>query len=186
VVSRLARWYLVLHGVKVGKGLIMQSFAFCRRNPEAILEIGENVKILNNLEENPAGIAHRSVLVAAFPGARLIIGNNVGISGAIIYCVKEIVIEDYVLIGAGVKVYDTDFHPIDAEARRANDQTMVNSSPVHICRDAWIGAGATILKGVTIGSRSIVAAQAVVTSDVPADTIVAGIPARVTGKINIS
>lgn len=184
VVSKFARCYLVLQGVKIGKGLSMYTFPFCRRNSSAIFEIGQNVKILNKLEENPAGITHRTVLVAAFPGARLMIGNNVGISGAIIYCTKEIVIEDYVLIGAGAKVYDTDFHPIGAEARRINDYAMVNSAPVHICRDAWIGAGAMILKGVTIGNRSIVAAQAVVTRDVPSDTIVAGSPARVIRQIN--
>lgn len=56
--------------------------------------------------------------------------------------------------------------------------------PVHICRRAWIGAGASILPGVTIGENSVVGAGSVVTKDVPADTIVAGNPARIIRKID--
>ena len=55
----------------------------------------------------------------------------------------------------------------------------VELNPVHIEENAWLGANATILPGVTVGKNAIVAAGAVVTKDVPANTIVAGIPARV-------
>jgi acetyltransferase-like isoleucine patch superfamily enzyme len=51
--------------------------------------------------------------------------------------------------------------------------------PIHIKRNVWIGAGATILPGVTIGENAIVAAGAVVSRDVPANTIVGGIPAKI-------
>lgn len=50
---------------------------------------------------------------------------------------------------------------------------------VHIKQNAWIGAGATILPGISIGENAVVAAGAVVTKDVPANTVVAGIPAKV-------
>ena len=59
-----------------------------------------------------------------------------------------------------------------------NRATMI-PSPIHIGRNVWIGSNATVLPGVTIGDRAIVAAGAVVTTDVPENTIVGGVPARI-------
>jgi len=175
------RAYLLAWGVHVGGDLRMYSLPICRRHRQATIRIGSHVGICNKLTENLAGVLHPTVLVAASPQARLVIGDHVGISGAVIYCTREIVIEDYAALGANVKVYDTDFHPLDHAARRASGPAA--SKPVRICQDAWIGADATILKGVCVGARSIVAAGAVVTKDVPPDTIVAGVPARVIGAV---
>jgi acetyltransferase-like isoleucine patch superfamily enzyme len=143
------------------------------------------VTILNKLSENPAGISHRSVLIAG-PNATLTIGNHVGISGAIVYCAKEITIEDWITIGAGVRIYDTDFHAVSAVDRRNNNVAAVRTSAVRVCTDVFIGANAMILKGVTIGPRAIVGAGAVVTSDVPGDSVVAGVPARPISTYNIN
>jgi len=176
---RIARIYLKLHGVKLKQGLCIYSLPLCRRHPLATIEIGSNVIISNKLSENMAGITHRSVLWASKPGARLIIGNNVGMSGVILCCTTQIIIEDYVNLGAGVMIYDTDFHPIDAYARRVHDKNKIKSASVHICEDAWIGTEAIILKGVTVGKRAVIAARAVVTSDIPDDCIAAGVPAKV-------
>lgn len=184
--SRLAKINMKLWGVKYGDGLRVHSIPVCRRHPEATIILGSQVTILNRISENPAGISHPTVLSAYVSGARIEIGNHVGISGAVIYCMRNIVIEDYVMIGAGAKIYDTDFHPIEALPRRVNDRKKINCAPVRICRDAWIGADATVLKGVVIGERAVVAAGAVVTKDVPPDTIVAGIPAREIGKVDNS
>jgi acetyltransferase-like isoleucine patch superfamily enzyme len=185
VMSRIARGYLILHGVKIKEGLWMNTLPFCRRHQLASIEIGSNVRINNKLYENPAGISHRSVLVANRPGARLVIGNHVGMSGVVLYCTTNIIIEDHVNLGVGVMVYDTDFHPINAYARRVRGDKSVKSAPVRICEDVWVGANATILKGVTIGERSIVAAGAVVIKDVPNDVIVAGVPAKIVKHLNI-
>ncbi len=175
--------YLRRHGVRYGDNLCIWSRPVCGRNAEATITIGDNVTILNQLIENTAGITHPSVLVASEPGASLSIGNHVGMSGVIIHCSVKITIEDYVNLGADAKVYDHDFHPLDPSARRAHDKTQILRKPVRICQDAWIGAGATVLKGVTIGQRAIVGAGAVVTRDVPADAVVGGAPAKVIGSI---
>ena len=58
------------------------------------------------------------------------------------------------------------------------DHSLLVCKPVHICRNAWIGAGATILPGVTVGENAVVAAGAVVTKDVAPNTIVGGNPAK--------
>jgi len=83
-----------------------------------------------------------------------------------------ITIEDQVMIGPRVNL-TTENHPLNPADRRA----MV-CKPILIKRNAWIGAGVTILPGVTIGKNAVVAAGAVVTKDVPDNTVVAGVPAK--------
>jgi acetyltransferase-like isoleucine patch superfamily enzyme len=84
------------------------------------------------------------------------------------------------LLAGGVSIADYDGHPLNAEARRAGETSpLAEVRPVTIGDDVWIGTGATILKGVIVGDRAIVGAHAVVTKDVPPDTVVAGNPARV-------
>lgn len=156
----------------------MWSFPVCRRHPQASIEIGSNVVIQNKLDENLAGILHRCVFVANEPGAALRIGDHAGMSGVILYCTVSITIGNHVNLGAGARIYDTDFHPIDAQARRNKEASAIAKAPVTIEDDVWIGSNAIVLKGVRIGARSIVAAGAVVTKDIPPDTIVAGVPAQ--------
>lgn len=139
------------------------------------IEIGENVTIVNDTKYNRAGINHPTQLVAA-AGGHLRIGNHVGISGASIFCVKSIEIGNYVLIGASCRIYDTDFHPINYRDRRESKKAA--SAEVVIQDDVWLGANVTVLKGVTIGARSIIASGSVVTRDIPADTLAGGIPAK--------
>ena len=83
------------------------------------------------------------------------------------------------LLSGGVSVSDYDGHPTDAVLRRTSPAPRESIEPVVIGDDVWIGAAARILKGVTIGDRSIVGAGAIVTKDVPPDVVVAGNPARV-------
>jgi acetyltransferase-like isoleucine patch superfamily enzyme len=161
----------------------MFSLPICWRHPDATIRIGSNVCIYNKIQENLAGICNPTVLVAERAGAVLEIGNHVGISGAVLFCAEHIVVEAYVNIGVGVRIYDTDFHPISWKERRINLKDTVSTKPVRICQDAWIGTNAIILKGVTIGERSIVAAGAVVTADVPPDCVAAGVPAKVVKRL---
>lgn len=139
--------------------------------------------ILNELAENPAGITHRTVLCTDRPNAQLLIGDQVGMSGVIICASERISIGDRVLLGADCAIYDTDFHPLDAQARLVNDLSKVGVKPVVVGSDVWIGARAIVLKGVTIGDGAIIAAGAVVTRDVPPGAIVAGVPAKVVRQL---
>jgi maltose O-acetyltransferase len=81
---------------------------------------------------------------------------------------------DYTLFGPAVQVY-TATHPLDAELRR----TQEFGKPVEIGSDVWVGGGAIICPGVTIGSRSVVGAGSVVTRDLPDGVFAAGNPCRV-------
>ena len=94
------------------------------------------------------------------------------------YDLGGIDIGDAVMIGPNVSLI-TSGHPLEPSRRRDG----VVARPIVIERNVWIAAGATILGGVTVGENSVVAAGAVVTRDVPADTLVAGNPARVVRSI---
>jgi acetyltransferase-like isoleucine patch superfamily enzyme len=99
---------------------------------------------------------------------------------------RSVEIGRHCLLASGVSIADYDGHPLDPVARRqgaTSPKTAIHS--VVIGDDVWIGAGATILKGVHIGDRAIVAARAVVTKDVPTDCIVAGNPARVVRRLTM-
>lgn len=84
-----------------------------------------------------------------------------------------ITIEDNVLIAPKVSLL-SEGHPLEPENRHA-----LIPKPIHIKKNAWIGAGATILQGVTIGENAVVASGAVVSKDVPDNVIVGGIPAKI-------
>ena len=88
-----------------------------------------------------------------------------------------IFIKDHVLIGPGARLITVN-HLTDPKKRRG-----LWVAPIVIKKNAWIGANATILPGVTVGENAIVAADATVTKDVPANVVVAGTPAKIVKTI---
>ncbi|MDR3075392.1 MAG: sugar O-acetyltransferase [Candidatus Methanoplasma sp.] len=113
-------------------------------------------------------------------GFNIKLGKNVLINyDCVLLDCGEISVGNNVLIGPGTKIV-TAKHPLDA-GKRAD--WSVTCAPVNIGDDVWIGAGAVILPGVSVGARSVIGAGSVVTKDVPPDTIVAGNPARILRKL---
>ena len=128
---------------------------------------------------------------------KITIGNHSYIGGGAYISRSSITIGNNVTIAWGGTVYDHDSHSLDYMERRKDiddelndirngrnfiqnkDWSNVNSKPIVIKDDAWIGMNVIILKGVTIGEGAIVGAGSVVTKDVPAWTVVAGNPAKV-------
>jgi acetyltransferase-like isoleucine patch superfamily enzyme len=112
---------------------------------------------------------NRKTLVTGW--GKLRIGDRVFLNtGVFVSCVHEITIGNDVAIANDVYLTDSDSHGVEGR--------KVREAPIRIGDGAWIGARAIILPGVTIGSRALVAAGAVVTRDVPNDTLVGGNPAR--------
>ena len=89
-----------------------------------------------------------------------------------------ITLEDNVQIGPNVTIV-TDNHDFD-------DRYVLKCRPVHIGRNAWIGANAIIMPGVTVGENAVIGGGAVVTKDVPANTIVGGNPAKVLRSLQVA
>ncbi len=113
-------------------------------------------------------------------GLEIRVGHKVFINQCCtIYDMGGVDIADLVMIGPNVNII-TSSHPVEPAKRR----TYVEAKPIVIERNVWIATAATILGGVTIGENSVVAAGAVVTKDVPANSFVAGVPAKVIRSLN--
>jgi acetyltransferase-like isoleucine patch superfamily enzyme len=112
-------------------------------------------------------------------GPRIVIGSGVYINRwTMLDASEKIEIADGVMIGP--HCYITDHDHGTAQAGSVGAQPLV-SAPTRVCKNAWLGAHVSVLKGVTIGEGAVVGAGAVVTRDVPAGAIAAGVPAKVVG-----
>lgn len=138
----------------------------------------------------------RGALEIQRENGRIKIGNNCYIGDHTrIWSAESIIIKNNVLIAHNVNIFDNDTHPIDKFERKEDSELIIwnairkdfstlKSAPIVIEDDAWIGCNSIILKGVTIGEGSIVAAGSVVTKSVPPNVLVAGNPAKIVKELS--
>ena len=143
------------------------------------IQIGKKFVACSDPRKNTIGVFQKVMLKTCAQDAQIVIGNNVGMSGAVISSMTSIKIGNNVLIGSGVLITDNDAHPINPIHR--NNESKILTAPIEIKDDVFIGARSIILKGVTIGNGAVVGAGSVVAKDVPDFAIVAGNPAKVIG-----
>jgi len=143
----------------------------------ARVSIGSDSVFTSKTSANFVGLFKKTSIYVG-PDAELTIGDGDGFSGVSIYCSLRIEIGPNLNCGGNVSIWDTNFHPLDAEARRIHDVTQIKRAPIEIGPDVFIGAQSIILKGTRIGARSVIGAGSVVSGDIPADEIWAGNPAR--------
>ncbi len=121
------------------------------------------------------------MLQARSPEAVIRIGEHCALSNNVsVIAMRSVEIGQACLIGELVTILDSDFHGVDPERRRVDP----GAEPVRIEDNVWLGSRVIVQKGVTIGANSVVAAGAVVTSAVPPNVIVAGVPARVVRSLS--
>lgn len=140
------------------------------------VEIGDDVNAWAHAEKN--------VLITFAPESRIRIGSGTRLNGAGIQARTQITIGERCILGSTL-LLDTDHHPLDP-ARRHDPTAPVASAPITIGDNVWLGGQSAVLKGVTIGENSVVAFRAVVASDVPANVVVAGNPARIVRRLDQS
>lgn len=151
---------------------------FLKQNNGKII-IGDNFECNNKVTSNSIGLIQPCVFNISSSGSRIIIGNNVGISGSTINATTTITIGDNVMIGSGCLITDTDSHPLHWKDRLEERNELTSQAPITIEDDAFIGARCIILKGVTIGKGAVVGAGSVVSKDVPPFAVVCGNPAKI-------
>ena len=170
--------------VQAGKNINIRGRLYIKNSGEVIIE--DNVRINSSSTSNPIGSGDRTYF-QVLPNAKLTIGANTGISNTAFTCMQSISIGKNVIIGAGCKIYDTDFHPIYFEDRldplKKDNLEYISHAPIKIHNDVFIGAGSFILKGVEIGKGSVVGAGSVVTKSIPTMEIWGGNPAKKIGDI---
>lgn len=173
------RWLFRKKGIEYGSNLSVLGKIYVVGSGK--ISIGDNFLITSGFGIN----AVSSNILGAFhveANASLNIGDNVGMNSTRIRVRNNVTIGDNVKIGAGALLIDTDSHPLNYLIRRSSND-CTKSSPIIIGDDVWIGAQSIILKGVTIGARSIIGAGSVVTKSIPADCIAAGNPCKVVKKL---
>ncbi len=154
-----------LNGVKYGTGTICKPDVEFRLSDNAEISFGKHCVIQNY-----------AFFQLTKPEPKLIVGDHVVIGRHNMITAKKLIsIGNYTRIGAYVQIIDHD-HGMDRDKLIMDQAAIIE--PVIIGKDVWIGVGARILKGVTVGDHSIIAANAVVTKDVPPYAIVGGVPAK--------
>lgn len=178
--NRIVLWK---NRIAVPNKMLIRGRIVCRIAKGGKLTFGNGCKINSAKWANIIGGDTRTAFVVK-PGAKIEIGNNVGISNSTFVAQTSIIIEEDVMIGGDCKIYDTDFHAIDYETRMEGFSNT-RSFPVLIKKGAFIGAHSIVLKGVTVGEKSIVGAGSVVTKSIPDGEIWAGNPAQLIKKLEI-
>lgn len=188
----LTRWWncsgrLLLRGAGVVThgATVFYGFPIITRFPDTEIEIGNKVVLCSDSRFTALGVARPVILRTLRPHARIRIGNNTGMSGAVICSAVSIDIGSECLFGADVQIMDNDFHKVEPKNRYCdNTADKIGSAPIVIEDNVFLGAGVKVMKGVRIGRNSVVGAGSVVTKDIPADSIAVGSPARVVGRVD--
>ena len=171
--------------VEFGEGLYCESaqiFRFLKTKQPGAVILGNHVS------------CYAGCSFAIGPNGRCKIGDFTLLNGALIMAEDYIELGSHCLVSWNVGIADSDFHPLEPAQRLVDAKALapfyqdrpprpkLTTAPVSIADNVWIGMNAVILKGVTIGENSVVAAGAVVTKSVPANVVVAGNPAVVVKK----
>jgi acetyltransferase-like isoleucine patch superfamily enzyme len=149
-----------------------------QKHRRSTLTIGQHMELRSSTRSNPLGPNHPVILSTRHPGAALHIGDHFGMTGGSIVCEEAITIGNRVTVGANCMIVDTDFHPLDPQ-RRQDSPLDGATAPIVIDDNVFIGMQSIILKGVRIGTGSVIGAGSIVTRDIPPGVIAAGNPAKV-------
>lgn len=176
-----------INKVVFGKNMLIYNQFYLIKHPTANVKIGDNFVFTSGEAFNPLCRNIRGCIFAD-QNSKLKIGNNTGISSACILVKESITIGNNVKIGGDCILMDTDAHNLNYEIRNGTitdekgesiDCKTANSKPIIIEDDVLIGTRCIILKGVTIGARTIIGSGSVVTNSIPSDVIAAGNPCKV-------
>lgn len=183
--------YFFLNNIKYGKNFRVFNHLYLKIHVGALVQIGNNCTIMSGTGLNPLS---RNIKTCIYVGkkATLKLGNDVGISSSTLWVKESVSIGNSVAIGADCIIMDTDAHNLDWKIRCSEetneygesvDMVTAASAPIVIEDNVLVGARCIILKGVTIGARSIIGSGSIVTKDIPSDCIAAGNPCKVIKSI---
>ena len=167
-------------GVRHGKKLLFQGKTIIRTRKKSEIVLGDSVVFNSDPSTNLVGLINPTILDTRF-GGRIEIGDRTGASSVVISSKTLVKIGSRCKIGGNVRIFDHDFHSLDAAVRcTSEDRNNIRSFRIEIGDDCFIGTNSILLKGTEIGARSIVAAGSVVFGlKIPPDSLVKGNPAQI-------
>ncbi len=178
-VETAAKWKLKQYGVEYAEGLRLYGAPVVSVAKDSQISIGKRVVLCSWSTYTALGVHHAVILRTLAPGAQLIIGDDVGMSGATVCAAKKVLIGAKTMLGANVTITDTDFHSLSSQNRRYDsDPERVGSKEIVIGENVFVGTNSVILKGVHIGDNSVIGAGSIVTGAIPANVVAAGNPCR--------
>lgn len=161
---------------EIGNHCIFRGYPIFRTLPNTKVVIGDNCTFNSSKASNLIGVNTPCMFSTLKRGAQITIGNNCGFSGTVIWSACSILLGDNVRCGANTVIYDNDGH--------SDDPRSGIGKPIIIGNNVWLGYGVKVLKGVTIGENSLIGAGSIVTRDIPANVVAAGIPCKVIKHLN--
>jgi acetyltransferase-like isoleucine patch superfamily enzyme len=170
------------HGSRIGRGVAFRGWPLIGVESGGELIIGRGSVLVSSSEFTDLGVNHPCVIRVLSRTARIVIGEDVGMSGCSICARESVTIGDRCLLGANCIVVDSDLHAVERVPRRYETEG-IESVPVVIGNDVFLGANVIVLKGSVIGEGAVVGAGSVVTGVIPPYTVAAGAPARVTRSL---
>lgn len=175
IINSINKYNINRQNISIDQTYVFNGILFFRNY--GTIKIGSRFKATSGKNYNPIG-GDTILRLVCRKNAKIIIGDNAGISNSTFRVCNSLTIDNNVMIGGGCKVWDSDFHSIDYKDRIYNGDQNVLTKPILICENAFIGANSIILKGVKIGKNSIVGAGSIVTKSIPDNEIWAGNPAK--------
>lgn len=188
LVQFVKRWILALRNknLSISDGvIILGALPYIKTPKNGIVRLASNSVINSDFKNSNTALSGRCKFVTGYDG-KITVGQNSQLNGVCLVAYKHVEIGEDCQIASATLIADTDFHPTDPSLRRKQllkqefPFSSVAKEKISIGNNVWIGWSATILKGVTIGDDSIVAAGSVVLKgDYPKRSLIGGNPAKV-------
>jgi acetyltransferase-like isoleucine patch superfamily enzyme len=181
---RINRIKFTINNICYGDNLVVKGPIYLTIRPNSQVKIGNACTIKSGHNYNPLSRNIRTSITLE-ENAKLQIGNNVGLSSVCLWVHHSVIIGNNVNVGADTIIMDSDAHSLSFDHRRSIKIDLQNkiNKEIIIGDDVLIGTRVIILKGVTIGDRSVIGSGSIVTKDVPPDTVFGGNPALFIKKL---
>jgi acetyltransferase-like isoleucine patch superfamily enzyme len=180
--NQIIQFWLKIKGVEMGRKLKFNGYPVVSRAFGSRIILGNHCMFNSSRKSVVLDLKRRCNFVTIKEGAEIVIGAHTGISGGAIAAATSVRIGDHVMIGANCTIIDNDFHETDPKDRR--ETASFSSKPVVIEDNVFLGFNCIVLKGVTIGRNSVIGANSVVVSNIPANSLAMGNPCKLLMKRN--
>lgn len=175
------RLKVIFWNIQIGKSSKVTGKFLFFKYPGSKISIGDNFTSISHSSRAMAtSLFSPTCIKTLSDSSEILIGNGVGLNGTSITArSKSIKIGDHVMIAANVTIMDSDFHVVFPPQGRLTNPGYEFDANIEIGENVWIGTRCTILKGVSIGKNSVIAAGSIVSKSIPANVVAGGIPAKV-------